>query len=112
MHVSITAGLFAAILGLAIVGNAVETSGSMPTTPAARLTAMITFGILTAGLAFSAVPVIVKLVLGAQVRTHPGAPVLGVLVRRERAIILVLWAIMGLGLITAVPAAIFGGAFD
>jgi hypothetical protein len=111
-HVAITAGLFVAILALALLGNALQASGTITATPGITLAAMIAFGSLAAGLAFSAVPVIIKLVLGVQVRTNAGGLGIARLVRRERALVFVLWGLMALGLAIAVPAAIIDGAID
>lgn len=51
-HVAISVGIFA----LAMVGNALEASATIAATPGVKLAAMIAFGSLAAGLAFSAVP--------------------------------------------------------
>jgi len=68
---------------------------------------------LCAGLAFSAVPLMVQIVLSFQVAAgNANRPVIRSLVAHQRAIVLVLWALMAAGLVIAVPAAILGGAFD
>jgi hypothetical protein len=68
---------------------------------------------LAAALMFSFIPVMVKLVLGFQVAIgNAGQPVVAGLIRRECVIVFVLWALIGLGLMIAVPAAIIDGAFD
>ena len=109
IHLGIAGGLFAAILVLAQLGNALQAAGVLPATAGWRLTSMILFGSLSAALAFAAVPVIVKLVLGFQRRAgNAGAS----LPARERLIVFVLWVLLGLGLAVAVPAAILSGAFD
>jgi hypothetical protein len=111
-HIAITASLFVAIIALAMIGNALEASGAVSPEPGMKLAAIIAFGTLAAAFAFSAVPVIVKLVLGVQARTNPGRPFIAALIRRERTIVFALWAVMALGLALAVPAAIIDGAFD
>ncbi|HEV8679298.1 MAG TPA: hypothetical protein VGQ90_07975 [Stellaceae bacterium] len=112
-HALITTGIFAAIVVLAMLGNALEATGAVRDVAAARLTAMVVFLVLSVALAVSAVPLIVKLVLGFQIRTGgAGHPLIAALIARERAIVFALWALIALGLIIAVPAAIIDGAFD
>ncbi|MGH9409165.1 MAG: hypothetical protein ACRD1V_06900, partial [Vicinamibacterales bacterium] len=61
---------------------------------------------------FSLVPVIVKVVLGAQVAFgNQDVPVVAAALRRQHLIIWALWALMGAGTLIAVPAAIAGGMF-
>jgi hypothetical protein len=112
-HVLILVGIFAAIIVLATIGNALEASGTVTANPALRLASIIVFFGLCVALAFSAVPVMVKLVLGFQVNIgNAGNPVVARVLARERTIVFVLWALLALGLAVAVPAAIVGGAFD
>jgi len=112
-HAIITAGIFAAIIVLAIIGNVLEAGGALPDSPIALLASLIVFFGLCTALMFSAVPLMVKLVLGAQVRAgNAGRPVVVALIARERAIVFALWALIALGLVIAVPAAIVDGAFD
>ncbi|MGC2412016.1 MAG: hypothetical protein WA459_04885 [Stellaceae bacterium] len=74
---------------------------------------MILFFGLTVALMFSAIPVMVKLVLGFQVGIgNAGQPVVARFIARERLIIFVIWGLIALGLVIAVPAAIIDGAFD
>jgi hypothetical protein len=96
-----------------MIGNALEAGGAVLDDPAIRLAAMIVFLGLCAALAFSFVPVMVKLVLGAQAGLgNAGHPIIAGLIARERMIVFVLWGLIGLGLVIAVPAAIIDGAFD
>ncbi len=112
-HAIITAVIFATIVGLAMLGNAIEASGAVLASPAVRRASMITFLALAVALMFSAVPLMVKLVLGFQSAIgNAGRPVVARWIARERAIIFVLWALLALGLAVAVPAAIIDGAFD
>jgi hypothetical protein len=112
-HAIITAAIFAAIIGLAAIGNALEARGAVQDGPALRRAAMITFLGLSIALMFSAIPLMVKLVLGFQVAIdNAGQPVIAGLLARERVIVFALWALLGLGLAVAVPAAIIDGAFD
>ena len=112
-HAIITAGIFAAIIAFAILGNTLEASGTITATPTLRIASMVLFFGLCIALMFSAVPVMVKLVLGAQVAIgNQGQPAVAAFLARERLIIFVMWALLALGLIVAVPAAIIDGAFD
>lgn len=108
-HAIITAGIFVAINVLAMIGNALEASGAVKASPAARLAAVIIFLALSIALAFSVVPLMVKVVLGFQAR-RGGTGLRAI--ARERAIVFVMWGLMALGLAIAVPAAIVAGAFD
>ena len=58
-HLMISAGIMAAIIVLAMIGNAVEAGGMVRESLAIRLTAMIVFLGLTVALTFSLVPVMV-----------------------------------------------------
>jgi hypothetical protein len=60
----------------------------------------------------SAIPVIVKVVLGVQERLgNENAPVIGAMVRHQAAIVWVLWGIMAVGIVVAIPAMIVNGFF-
>lgn len=112
-HAIICASIFAAIIILAMLGNVLHDSGVVEDGPTIRLTAMILFFGLTVALMFSAIPVMVKLVLGFQVGIgNAGQPVVARFIARERLIIFVIWGLIALGLVIAVPAAIIDGAFD
>jgi hypothetical protein len=112
-HLTISAGIMAAIIALAMIGNALQAEGMVQEGPAIRLAAMIVFLGLTVALMFSLIPVMVKLVLGFQAGIgNAGHPVVAGLMARERLIVFVLWALIALGMIVAVPAAIIDGAFD
>jgi hypothetical protein len=112
-HATICASIFAAIIVLAMIGNALQAGGMMAESTALRLSAMILFFGLTVALMFSAVPVMVKLVLGFQVGIgNAGQPVVAGLIARERLIIFVIWALIALGLVIAIPAAVIDGAFN
>ena len=112
-HAVISAGILAAMIALAMIGNALEASGVVLDNPGVRLTAMIVFFGLSAALVFSVVPVMVKLVLGFQAGIgNAGHPAVAGLIAHERIIVFVLWGLIALGLVVAVPAAIIDGAFD
>ena len=62
-HALVTGGLFAALFVLGWGGNAIDAYGLMPRTPGVQMGALIFFLLLTAALAFSAVPLMVLLVI-------------------------------------------------
>jgi hypothetical protein len=112
-HIMISAGIMAAIIVLAMIGNALHDSGVVQDSPTIRLTAMILFLGLTAALMFSLVLVMVKLVLGVQAGIgNAGHPVVAAMIAHERVIVFVFWGLIALGLVIAVPAAMIDGAFD
>lgn len=112
-HAIISAGILAVIVGLAVIGNALQAGGVVQDGPRIRLAAMTVFLGLTAALVFSLVPVMVKLVLGAQAGIgNAGHPAIARVIAHERIIVFTLWGLIGLGLVIAVPAAIIDGAFD
>jgi hypothetical protein len=112
-HAIISAGILVAIIGLAMIGNALQSGGVVRDGTGTRLAAMTVFLGLTAALAFSLVPVMVKLVLGVQAGIgNADNPVIGRVIAHERVIVFVLWGLIGLGLAIAVPAAMIDGAFD
>jgi hypothetical protein len=63
-------------------------------------------------LVFSAVPVMVMLVLGAQKHVgNENVAMVAVALRRQNVVIYVLWSLIALGSMVAIPAAILDGAF-
>ena len=111
-HVIICASLFAAMIGLAIVGNVLEKAGVRPPAGAGRYVIMAVFFGLFIAFGLSTIPVIVKLVLGAQVSVgNADVPAVAAALRRERTIIWTLWGLILAGTVIAVPAAILGGVF-
>jgi len=65
-HAIISAAILATIIGLAMIGNALEAGAAVHDGAGIRLAAMIVFLGLCTALAFSFVPLMVKLVLGVQ----------------------------------------------
>jgi hypothetical protein len=112
-HALITGGLFAALVVLGWVGNLLEATGLIPPGPGVRLASLVVFFGLSVALMFSAIPLMVQLVLGFQVRLgNTNVPVIRGLIARQRVIVFVLWGLIALGLLIAIPAAIRDGAFD
>ncbi|HYU11676.1 MAG TPA: hypothetical protein VEK82_03810 [Stellaceae bacterium] len=105
--------MFAALIVLGWVGNLIEALDLVPRGPGIRLLSVVVFLGLAAALGFSAIPLMVQLVLGFQVRIgNAHRPVIRSLIAHQRVIVFVLWSLIALGLLIAVPAAILDGAFD
>jgi hypothetical protein len=112
-HAIISGALFAAIVLLAVGGNALIAAGVVrqPTTPS-PLAMGLFFGLFLA-FGFSAIPVMVKLVVrGHQALGTDGKPLIRNIVAAQNLIIWVIWGILALGLVVAIPAAVRGGLFD
>lgn len=112
-HALITGGVFAAMIVLAAIGNALHDQGLLTDSFQVQIGARVVFFALTLALFFSAIPLMVKLVLGAQVRLGNAArPAVRRLVARERWIVFAMWGFSALGLAIALPAAIRDGLFE
>jgi hypothetical protein len=102
-HALICGGLFAALLLIGWGGTALQAYGVLPKDAGPwRLPLMILMFGLVAAFAFSAIPLMVKLVLAGR----------GFGAGSERTIVFVLWGLMAAGCIIAIPAAIQGGLFQ
>ncbi len=83
--------MFAALIGIPILGNVLQAAGVSPPTGTARYLAMFGFLGLFLSCGFSAVPLIVKTVTSAQTRAGSDA---GGMARHQNAIIYVMWGLM------------------
>jgi hypothetical protein len=111
-HVIICATLFATLIGIAILGNVLQRAGVSPPTGAFRYIAAGTFFLVFFAFGLSAIPVIVKLVLGAQEKVgNENTELIGAAIRHQNRIIWIMWGLIIAGSLIAVPAAIIGGAF-
>jgi hypothetical protein len=111
-HAIICGSLFAALLMLLPVGAALQSSGLIKNPAAYKYPAMMLAGGLVLAFAFSAVPVMVKLVLGFQRAVgNQNVPAIRTVLTLENLTIWVIWGLMAAGLLIAVPAAIADGAF-
>jgi hypothetical protein len=111
-HVIICASLFAALLLIVPLAGLLHVTGLIKDPAAYKIPAIAIVGGLFAAFAFSAVPVIVKLVLGFQKTIgNQNVPAIGVVLSRENLIVWVMWGLMGAGALIAIPAAIADGAF-
>lgn len=113
-HAIICASLFGALLVIGWGGNILQATGVLPADPGRLKIPLIVLMLgLTAAFAFSAIPVMVKLVLGFQRQIgNESVPVVRSVLKAETTIIWVIWGLMAAGLAIAVPAAIVSGAFD
>ena len=112
-HALITAGLFGGLVAIGWGGSLLEASGLAPQEPALQIAALVLVPGLCAGLAFSAVPLMVLTVLRFQVTIgNANRPVIRALIAHQRTIVFAMWGLMAAGLLLAVPAAILDGAFD
>jgi hypothetical protein len=112
-HAIITGGLFAAMIVMAMVGGALHDNGYIADSSNSQLAAKIIFFTLFLAFGFSAIPLMVKLVLAGQ--TAIGNADVGVVrhvAAHETRIVIMLWVLIGLGLAIAIPAAIHDGFFD
>lgn len=109
-HAWTCAGLFAALIGIAILGNVLEAAGAAPPPRAYQLPFMIAYLTLFLAFVLSAIPVIVKTVLRAQAGNAHVEPI-AALIRQQDRIIWVLWILILLGLAVALPAIIADGFF-
>lgn len=111
-HLLISAGLFAALIGIALVGNPMQRAGVAPPSGPMRYVAAGLYFALFLAFGFSLVPVLVKLVIAAQVRGgNQGLGIVGAVIRHQNGIVWAMWGVMLAGTLIAVPAAIYGGLF-
>lgn len=112
-HAMIFGALLALIIGLAALGNALEAAGTLPPSPALQLVMRIVFFGLVIALALSAVPVMVKAVIAAQVKAgNADQPIVKAAIDNQSRIIIAMWLLMIVGTAIAIPAAIQDGLFD
>lgn len=112
-YVIILAACFATLLIIGWGGAILQSTGAVSAPERLRWPFLILMCGLLLGIVFSAIPVMVMLVLGAQ--KHIGnedVAAVAALIKRQNTIIYVLWALIGLGSLIAIPAAILGGAFN
>jgi hypothetical protein len=110
-HVLICLGFFLALLAFGLGGALLADAGIVAPSPAWRWPVLAVLFVLVLGFAFSAVPVMVLLVTGAQGRI--GGPLSALATPRwQRGIVFTGWGLMALGTAIAVPAAVLLGGFD
>ena len=111
-HLIICGALFAALIGIAILGNVLQRAGVAPPSGAGRYVALAAYFALFIAFGLSTIPVIVKLVLSAQVGAgNQDVAAVAAALRHQNTIIWSLWGLIIAGSLIAVPAAIIGGMF-
>jgi hypothetical protein len=112
-HSLITGAIFAGLLAIGWGGNLLDGLGLLPHDWTIQIAVLALMLGLCVALAFSAVPLMVLIVLGFQARIgNAGVPVIRTLIAHQRTIVFVLWGLMAAGLLIAIPAVILGGAFE
>jgi hypothetical protein len=112
-HAIIFGALLAALVGIAVGGNALESAGVAPLSGASRYVAVMLFFGLFIAFGLSAIPVMVMLVVRAQVKAgNQDVPAIAAVTRRQNVIIWSLWALIVAGLCVAIPAMTMSGAFE
>ena len=95
-HVIICASLFAALLLMVPLAGLLHATGLIKNPAAYKIPAIAIVGGLFSAFAFSAVPVIVKLVLGVQKTIgNQNVPAIGAVLSRENLIVWAMWGLMG-----------------
>ena len=108
-HVWICVGLLLALIVIPILGNAWAASGGvMP--DGLKLPFMIFYLALFVAFGLSAIPVMVKVVLGRQQANADIEPI-GMLIRNQDRIVWAMWIVILAGLAVALPAMIHAGFF-
>jgi len=112
-HAIICASLFAVLIGIALLGNALQASGIIRGLGPFKTPFLIFIFVLFIATGFSAIPVMVKLVLGFQ-RTvgNENIPAVAAALRAEKWIVFGIWGLLAAGVVVAVPAAVQGGLFS
>jgi hypothetical protein len=112
-HIIICASLFAAMLIIGWGGSILQATGVIGAPGILRIPLMILMFALFAGFGFSAIPVMVMLVLSFQTKIgNSDVPAVAAALRAQKTIIWVLWGLMLAGIAIGLPAAIEGGLFD
>ncbi|MGI9170774.1 MAG: hypothetical protein ACR2FH_11490, partial [Caulobacteraceae bacterium] len=112
-HLVVCLALFGALIGLAVLGNILAATGVIKSLHGPAQTIWLAvFFVLFVAAGLSAIPVMVKLVLGAQERLgNRDAPVIGAMIARQTAIVWALWILILAGLAVALPAMVADGFF-
>ncbi len=109
-HTIITGGLFAAIIVMAVIGNALHDMGYLSDSSAAQLTAKVVFFASFLAFGFSCIPLMLKLVLAGQVAIGNGeVGIVRAVAAHQTAIVIGFWLFCLLGLAIALPIAIRDG---
>jgi hypothetical protein len=111
-HALITGGLFALIVAMAIVGNALQASGIVTHPEALQTPMRIVFFSIFIVFAFSLVPTLVKLFVAGQGGIgNADKGFIQLIARHQVGVIVAIWGIWILGIAVALPTMIGGGFF-
>lgn len=111
-HFIISGALLAALIGIGILGNVLQRAGVAPPSGTSRYVALAFYFALFVAFGLSTIPVMVKLVLSAQVQGgNQDVAAVATALRHQNTIIWSLWGIIMAGIVIAVPAALLGGLF-
>ncbi len=109
----ISGAILATIILAALVGNALQEAGLVKDPGALEGPAKLTFFTLFVAFGFSAIPLMVRLVLGAQILLgNANVPPIRALIAHPGCVVWPLWTLMALGLAVGLPAAIRQGFFS
>ena len=112
-HAIICASLFGALIGVALLGNALQAAGVIHDLGRFRTPFLVAIFALFIAAGLSAVPVMVKLVLGFQrAAGNENVPTVAGALKAEKWIVYGIWSLMATGAVVALPAAIQGGLFN
>jgi hypothetical protein len=110
-HAIISGSLLAALILFAVLGNLVN-GGRPPKDPALLMGARILFFGLFLALAFSLIPLMLKVFLAAQVKIGNGEiGLIKTLAAHQAAVVWVVWGLLIAGLAIALPAAVHDNFF-
>jgi hypothetical protein len=111
-HALITGGLFALIIAMAMVGNALQASGLVKHPEALQTPMRIVFFTIFIAFAFSLVPTMVKLfVVGQGAVGNSDKGFIQLIARHQVGVIFAIWGIWILGIAIALPTMINSGFF-
>ena len=111
-HALITGGLFALIIAMAIVGNALQASGIVKHPEALQTPMRIVFFTIFIVFAFSLVPTLVKVfVAGQGAIGNADKGFIQLIARHQVGVIFAIWGIWILGIAVALPTMISSGFF-
>jgi len=111
-HALITGGLFALIIAMAIVGNALQASGIVKHPEALQTPMRIVFFTIFIVFAFSLVPTLVKVfVAGQGAIGNADKGFIQLIARHQVGVIFAIWVIWIMGIAVALPAMINSGFF-
>jgi hypothetical protein len=112
VHAIITGALFAATVVTALIGNVLHDQGLLADSSTEQTAARMIFFKLFPAFGYSAIPLMVKIVLAGQVHIGNGdVGLVRAVAKHQTGVVIVFWILISLGLAIAIPAAIHDGFF-